>query len=456
VSAVLLAALFIIAGTALFSEVSRQGLEKAESKQLFFRADREETNLNALLQAEEPESGLPMSVMLGKALMSRGRLVNYGDKSINVTKHFKELLDYSYGEGNYYFELSVPFILLNLNFVIDGSGSLAEEREALREVLPRIINLSRSLLPEEGKVVSHVFILSDENLCSTYQELDRAIPWFSCRSIGFKELYEVPEPLWDNISPPSFGYASFQEWNESRHFLQAEEFFSADWAAGSAYASYTYFSNPLLNSVPGLNIIFPISDELSTSSIASSCFTSRDDEYSLVCSLCEDSCTNGDAVARSHRIVRNAISLFQKTLDIVNPIYSFECDLNYSWIVDRYTPGNRWGSPSPTWCESPNCAGCSGARPNACYQPNCNIHVQSQMEELARATHGVALNLGGNLNALESKLREALQRNMEDNKYLITIGARKEDESRYSALRRIPLPNNFFATAKLWVYEERT
>lgn len=78
------------------------------------------------------------------------------------------------------------------------------------------------------------------------------------------------------------------------------------------------------------------------------------------------------------------------------------------------------------------------------------------MEELARATHGVALNLGGNLNALESKLREALQRNMEDNKYLITIGARKEDESRYSALRRIPLPNNFFATAKLWVYEERT
>jgi len=106
-----------------------------------------------------------------------------------------------------------------------------------------------------------------------------------------------------------------------------EDFFAADWGA-----AIEYVSGKKTDITAGLNIIFTVSDELSTSSLADSYYTYKDSgiyidaAYEQYYALCDDSCP----IDRSNRSVMRAIEAAKSNNVLVYPIFAYNCDFKYA------------------------------------------------------------------------------------------------------------------------------
>jgi hypothetical protein len=246
----------------------------------------------------------------------------------------------------------------------------------------------------------------------------------------------------------------WQEWSKRNR----KNYYMVDWGSGVAYA----LANTV-TSLSNLNIIFPISEELSTSSFAQRCYTDyQDGRYNsaaVTCDICELS--DDDAtIERAYRSVEGALRMSSEVLnDVIFPIYSYQDPCEYKYYDNNrhgcivYEYGNPPGGG--TWCGEPRCQGCqdTGSRPGndfVCFHPEVTEYTLAHMGELADATGGSVVMI-----ADKDQLADIINVKINDtlNNLFFTIGT-KQNNTRYGFERLLTLPGlvGNFARLRLEVY----
>jgi hypothetical protein len=430
------------------------------------------SNFNTILLITENQTGRSMSTLLANTIYYREEVLNFSDKSINVTNEFEELLNDIYGEDRYYLEIKPKIIEVSLNFVIDGSPSLKDEREKLADELPEIIKNVEAKINETGDeiVTADVFILEEKDhedlLCDIFPNNKYThINSRACVVIDHDDIYDqIP----DDISNIGFDVNS-TEYLKYFHNLDTpydnetlvngrrieggiKAYYGSDWGTGSAYVSI------LRRSDAKLVLVFPMGDELSTSSISEDCFDVTGSDANTrrakekMCDLCTASCSSSsqtETETRSLKTVDKAIEVAGAYGTIINPIFAYNCEYEYKTIFNAQYVWAGLGTSEPAnVCEESNCNGCSKISTGVCFHPECKDEITSQMEKLATDTNGRVIDLK-DIDELDYDIDDAIRNNLEEFKF--TVGEFK-NITRYVTSRTIPLPNKIMVDAKLFIF----
>ena len=448
--------IFLIAGALVINNLTVHTVDKMELTKNKYLEEAYSSDFNAVLQATEPTTMRSFSDLLTDALYYRQDNLTFGNTTIHTKEFFQTTLDATIGKDRYYMEIKPKIIEVSLNFVIDGSNSLQEEREQLADELPSIITGVKKKIYETGEeiVVANIYILGnkydlkDRQKCDIYNTNRADI---TCYIIGAEELYAPPEDFnnetYDvnskdqykvqfNVTPP------YSDVNYVRNIRKAGEkdYYEADWGAGVAYASAHN------KGMAKLVVLFPVSDELSTSSIPDTCFDISDIPRQKMCDLCNTNCP----AARSSASVEKALFVAKANGHIVNPIYSFNCDYDYKPMFNTYFEIVN-GRSTNNVCSELVCGGCS-VNSGVCFHPDCEQDILNQMNHIADETFGKVINLE-DIQNLVYDITTAIDDNIEE--YKFKIGEEYEYATRFVSERSLPLPNKLMTDAKLFIYPNK-
>jgi hypothetical protein len=430
------------------------------------------SNFNTILLITENQTKRSMSTLLANAIYYREEVLNFSDKSINVTSEFEEILNQIYGEGRYYLEIKPKIIDVSLNFVIDGSPSLKEERQKLADELPGIIKNVQAKINVTGDevVTADVFILEEKDhqdlLCDIFPNNEYThINSRACKVIDNDDIYDQVQTIsgdisfdvnsteylkyFHNLSAP---YDNETLVNGKRIDEGIKVYYGSDWGTGSAYVSI------LRKDDARLVLVFPMGDELSTSSISEDCFSITDSNpitrraKEKMCDLCTSSCSSSietETEKRSLETVDKAIEVASVYNTIINPIFAYNCEYEYKIIFNSQYVWAGLGSTEPAnICEENNCNGCSKVSNGVCFHPECKAEITSQMDKLATQTNGRVIDLS-DIDELDYDIDETIRNNIDE--YKFTVGNFK-NITRYVSSRSIPLPNKIMVDAKLFIF----
>ena|GEM_PF-4322351 len=448
--------IFLVAGAIVMHNLTEHTVSKVDLTKNKYLEEAYSSDFNAVLQATEPTTMRSFADLLTDALYYRQDNMTFGNTTVNVRDFFKGTLNAVIGEDRYYLEIKPKIIEVSLNFVIDGSDSLLDERQKLADELPSIIEGVKKKIYETGEeiVVANIYILGnkydlkDRQKCDIYNTNRADI---SCYTIGADELYAPPEDFnnetYDvnskdqykvefNVTPP------YSDANYVRNIRKAGEkdYYEADWGAGVAYASAHN------KGMAKLVVLFPVSDELSTSSIPDACFHISDIPRQKMCDLCDTNCP----ADRSAASVEKALQVAKANGHIVNPIYSFNCDYDYKPMFNTYFEIVHGRSTSNT-CGEAVCGGCS-VNNGVCFHPECEDVILEQMNHVAGETFGKVINLE-DIQNLVYDISTTIDDNIEE--YKFRLGAEYEHATRFVSERSLPLPNKLMTDAKLFIYPNK-
>lgn len=426
------------------------------------------TNFNAFLLVTDPKTNKPISTLLADSIYFRKDTLNFSNTSVNVSVEFKEMLDEIYGEDRYYLEVKPKIVDVSLNFVIDGSSSLEPQRKKLSTELPSIIKKVQEKINESGDelVTADVFILEDKkqgySLCNVFPENSyNHINEKSCNIIDADDIYNN---LQNSTNNQSFDLNSIEYMkysfnltppfsNETKINGMREggiiDYYGSDWGTGTSYVSI------LRKDAAKLVVIFPMGDELSTSSISEDCFNIPMNNFhnralQKVCDLCTGSCSptlTTATEARSEKTVHTAAVVATSNGHIINPIFAYECDYKYKNVFnDQYY--EIFSVNTTNVCKESNCNGCTLINEDVCFHPECKDDILSQMQYLATQTRGKVINLE-DIKTLDYEIETTIKNNIDE--YKFSVGTFR-NESRYVVKRTLPLPNKMMVDVKLFVY----
>jgi hypothetical protein len=474
-SSVLMVILFLVFGFIMFSNTSKDIVRYFQNSEQIFLDEHFSNSLNTALKVDEPITMEPMSRLVTKRVFYRKEVLDIDGQLVNITDEFRKILDEVYGPDEYFVEVKALIYDLTLIFVFDGSDSMREERAEIADKLPSIIEQLKQ--QTNFTIAEYVYVLSNKDprgglrLCDMFVDRD-----LTCEVIDYQDIYL---PFYQNCADEDHPNADYRakhciiapfvhnRWernNRQRPWQEysqrwRENYYTVDWGSGIAYA-LAQTSTALSN----LNIVFPISEELSTSSFAQRCYTNYEDgnqNYRAVtCDICEPS-DNDATIERAYRSVEGALRMSDDVLnDVMFPIYSYQDPCEYLYFGNnrhaciQYTLGG--GTPSDgTWCGDSRCMGCQdvGSRSGAeyvCFHPEVRDITLGHMQELADATAGSVVMI-----ADKDKLADIINVKINDtlNNLFFTIGT-KQNNTRYGFERMLTLPGlvGNFARLRLEVY----
>ncbi len=476
--AVILLMILLISGLVYMTSFAHDTAKSVGTKENVFFDDSNINNLNNMLKITEPSSGRNMGVLLADAVYYRNDTLEFNNKSINITERLKELLNMSFGNTQYYLEVKPRIIEVSMNFIIDGSPSLEQERQKLADNLIDIIKNVEKKLNETNAgykykvematnpVQAHIYVLgSKEEKCDLFNNITDPKNLIKCDVINSNELYLRNATVntsnvfinntrfnldafleYYNMTPP-FGFA----WVAHNSSYQAPEsdYYESDWGYGTAYASNFDDKTTLAH----LTLLFPMGDELSTSSISDSCFfiPSPNLPAQRVCVLCEDNCP----INRSMRSVIKGIEVAQDNNHVVNPIFSYDCDYQYQYdpffnMMYDIVHGNPNGTTSNA-CNAPDCDGCSfNGSVDICFHPTCRDAIHSQMALMANQTGGKIIDLA-DIATMDVNITDTIKKNIDQ--YALKVGEMLPYRERDVIETTQPLPNGELVDVRLWIYK---
>lgn len=466
VGAVIVMMMVVISMLVYLSNLSSESVDKYTGARQVFLADKYGNDLNALFSVTEQHSSKPMGLLLADAVYFRNSTPTINNETVYILEEMKNLLDAAYGKGKYYLVAKPRIVEVSLNFVIDGSITLGAERQSLAASLPSLIDTLEQKIRKTGneRVVANIFSLK-ANHCSVFNRSDSRI---NCRVLTAQDLYSFSEG--SNLSSYQSSAATLEhfknvynltppmgvEWASNPSNNQDVQT-QSDWATGTAYASYVN------NDVDPAKFvfIFPVSDQLSSSSVSTKCFERAQYCDYTVCSLCD----NGCPAARSLLTVERAIRAAADYRTIINPVYSFNCDYKsvYYFGQETYATATKdsgwnscdiniytrqWGQdPAPTWCTT-QCTGCTDTGSDICFHPSCQNSILEQMTLMATSTGGVVTNLQ-DIENIDLNVQSIIEQDIEH--YTLKIG-HELNLSRNVVELTLPTPSNRFVDVRLWVY----
>ncbi len=472
VGSVVLILILLVSGLIYLAAFAHNAQFNEGVKLDIFYDDSRINDLNTLLKITEPKTGRPMGVLLADSVFYRSKVLRFGNKSVNVTNRTADLLKMSFGNNKYYMVVKPRIVKVSLNFIIDGSDSLSQERTFLAGNLKGIISKIETKLnqtnkgyktgPDETDVIAKIYIMSSKSQkCDEFNSLgDSRI---TCMVIDDKAMYLqngtvntssdfINNTQFDvdafhtyyNMTPP-FGLA----WLNESHYANPSYYFEADYGYGTGFAS----NFDKKTSLSKITLLFPMSDELSTSSFADECFYKDDWPSFLECTLCRTDCPT----ERSMKSIQKGIEIAKDNNNIINPIYSYSCDFDY--LVPAYNIGydTFYGNPPGTTsnaCQDPNCPGCTLTGPNPtdpmCLHPECASDILDQMANMSRETGGEMINLT-DIGSLDVNITDTINKNIDQ--FTFEIGRMNSSLERDVIQTSQPLPDGQLVDITLWVYK---
>ncbi len=427
----------------------------------------EQTNIAVDSFLASTIEGKSFQSLLGEAMLNLQVNLSVNDTEINLINKSEERLDLMFGKEKYFFNLQPVLKGVNLMFVFDVSPSTEVEIEVIKNNLESIQQEIQDFIRSQGvgdeEVSTQVFMLPGEpGRCKVINELN--LPNTECFALTSQLLYErLQENDW---LLPDFGKGNYETWKSSRHFASRDTFAQSDWAAGTAYAALFFENDPFLQSQANINFIFPISDELSTSSKANECFNREGISEFIVCQICDNACP-GSARERSEEMVNQTITIMNnlETTSRVFPIFSVECNFQYepgynqfSFSENSYfatfmdgSPFSSDEAPEVTWCSQESCTACERQGNNFCFQNKCWSFLEEQMTQLAENSEGNIINVN-DVSTIPAQLLDSFNQTI--NSFNFTVGVRDESRERFVHEKIIQLPNGFLNKITLWIYRE--
>ncbi len=445
-----------------------------ESEETKFTYNTHSTTFDTVLLVYENESKSSYSDLIAKASEEQKEIINISGIEVDVPERLQDILDQAYGIENYFLKITPRVADISLNFVIDGSSTLEDEREELALKLPGLLDTikDQNTIEGESTIVANIFILgsqknTSDNACenvfkaSMYGEIN-------CEYLDEVALYEKPiiDPDVEtvdfnkykidyNVKAP---YSDEAYTNNVRKFSGGiEDYFEADWGAGIAHVSAR------MKDTAKLVLIFPMSDELSTSSIAQTCFTNtlvpgKSGDHrreQKVCDFCVDSCSDPTTVNRAFNSIQTGAEVAKDNEHVVYPIFAYDCDYPYNSLTfDSYFEnifGITLDVNATAACDDLSCSGCEveSGTSNICFHPECRETIIEHMEYLANETNGNIIDLQ-NLEELVDSVQNGVTKTL--NSFYIEIGEEKEDLSKFTYTRSIVMGDNLFTQIYLEVY----
>jgi len=457
--------ILIIGGLVYMANFTGNAVSHIGLKHDVFSDDAYINNLNTVLKVTEPVSGRNMGTLLADAVYYRNGTLTFEENTINITNRTKVLLDMAIGEGNYYLVIKPRIIEVSMNFIIDGSNSLIRERKNLADNLIEILaNVERTLNEtntgeelSDQPVLAKIYILgSKPEQCDIYNILNDSR--ISCQMLQSRDLYTANATSNASqiiINNTRFNLDSFLEYYNmtppfgadwllptAGHDASEADYYESDWGHGTAYASYFDSTTNLAR----LSLLFPMGDELSTSSIADECFFTPSYGEWIVCSLCTMDCP----VNRSLKSVAKAVEVANDNRHVINPIFSYSCDYDYKPIYNQMYE-QETATSTTNACGESTCQGCT-REPNGsvCFHPECQEDILSQMNIAANQTGGSVIHLE-NITQMDVDITATINHNIRQ--YTIEIGIRNGSRMRDVIESSHPLPNGQFVDMRLWVYK---
>jgi hypothetical protein len=465
IAAIIVLFVLLVGGLIYLTSFAHDTVMNAGMKESVYRDDAYISDLNSVLKITEPESGRSLGVLLADSVYYRNETLEFNNKTINVTQKTMEILNMSFGTTSYYMVVKPRIIEVSMNFIIDGSDSLDQERQKLADNLKDILtNVERKLNETNAgygtklgpmPVVAKIYVLAEKDEeCDQFDLHDSRI---TCEVLDRKKLYLQNMSVNSSsfsLNLTRYDLTAFQTlYNMTSPFtsmsssliLYTGEYGASDWGYGVAYASNFDEKTTLSR----LTLLFPMGDELSTSSIADRCYNTSDLTYWTVCSLCLDQCP----VSRSLSSIDKGIRVALDNYHIVNPIFSYSCDYNYSDFYSRKF--NQYYNPTVNTsmaCNEPQCPGCSVNGSGVCFHPTCRDEILSQMGYMANQTGGSMIDLQ-DIQMMDINISNTI--NMNIDQYAIEIGQYLPYQERDVVEVSQPLPNGQLVDVRLWVYKNK-
>lgn len=466
---ILIIVFFTLLATIVTSTIIQNNIRDLQQDRNVLQEEQIDLGITAILFSTENKTGRPISELIGEAIYGVETELLTEEGVVDVVSATQERFDMVFGEDNYFLTIDPIVQGVSLMFVIDSSLTVSSEREAIAAGLEYIRDETKSIIETTGEEQVHVTIFllptGGESDCALFNDLALDIP---CIQLNSEQLYEdLLEVGWER---PGFSEGvTYGEWRDSSPAAEPIDFTSSDWAAGVANAALFYENNFFLQSSTNLNLIFPLSDELTTTSKADSCFNEQLFERFLVCNLCNAECPE----ERSLTGISQAIPFVVRSGSAAFPIYSVNCDFRYTdgWNVfssdpqlanyldPPRTPIEPSEFPESSWCAQEACGACSVGEdavdergfPLMCTYEPCQELLLEHMELLASETGGRVFNIN-DADEIPDNIIEAFESTIA--KFNFTIGEQREDVDRFVYEKVIPLTDVFRGRLQVWVYEE--
>ena len=480
ISGAMLLIVLVAVGTIITSQSVQTTQERIDFRQTSFMLDKHEGSLNTIMSINEPATRQSYARLLARSIYeNRDTITLPSGEDVNISDLVDDALQMVYGPGNYYAQIS-PFINdVHIRLVFDGTGSLEEERDVVRNRLEDIITRTKEELGVAGggnvpEVTFKTYIVTDDpSLCEPFEEITIA-GFEGCEAVSKTDAYgPIEEPHIEG------------DLNEAYGTPGRETYYRGDWAAGVA-KSLDNLREHIGDDARSIIIMFPVADEMTTGSIPDECygtdianpagadFPGWEDrvlaQNAYYCAFCHRGCpeersdqqiTRLTDFIEEHEAIRNAL--------FINPVYSddwvdYDSGFNdpappvrWSGYIDRYIDDPDAYSPQPgqTYCDFEECEGCETNPDNSGqirFRSICAERTVEQLNELSESYRGGFINL-----ERVDDLPDEIIRSVEDaaDALVTSYGERRDEDSRYVVTYSILLPNNERVPFTVWIYEDR-
>ncbi|MFH0870296.1 MAG: hypothetical protein V1866_04540 [archaeon] len=458
----ILVVIIVIVASVIFStDILRSNASELESRSETYLQDYYSTSVDAFLHMRDDFSGRPFNVVLGDYYLKGKYVGNLSDPGLlkNQTERY---LDAIFGADNYYMNITPIQSSSVVSFVFDGSESIQQEREYFAGRMQDLVIGLNDIFEGRSEPEVKVYILSKEpteDVCFDF-------PPEMCEAVGFNELYYNNNHF--QVLPPGFGRATFEDWRSDYPKPYAadalEYFFAADWIAGTLYATGKYLDRPDDAQGFSIHIVIPVSDKLSTNSIADECYNQSERDNYLACALCKEDCP----VERSSRYATSEITAkLTDSRTFVVPVQTKKCRFWYDPSRFNYIARSPYidslglSVPRNPPLPSPICTqtACVGCKPGLgvsdyydyCFHTACHQEVTKEMKFFAENTGGKYLDRD-NITDLPKAILDLVEEKV--SKYPLQFGVYDPQRTRYVFQRKILLPNNVMIDLNLIVYRD--
>ncbi len=470
INIIIIIAVIVALSIVVPSTVVRSSARDVEQDRDVWLEERTNFGVEAVFDSTENRSGRPLKELIAESIFTLRTELTFDGQTVSIPNETKKRMDLAFGEDMYYMRVEPVIQGVNLMFVLDSSPTVEEERITIAN---NIGNIRKSLedqisITGKEKVTVQIFMLptTGDSECDVFTSQN--VPELSCIQLTEETLYrELDSRGWER---PGFRPGNnYETWLSETHIATPVDFAMSDWAAGVSAALWEFKKDPFLQIQTSINMIFPLSDELSTTSKADECFNKADHARYFMCILCDGNCPT----QRSLDAVNQAIEIVENSSSIVFPIYSVNCDYDYdsalnliSYNTDSYIQGfidpppasfSDTDYPTITWCSQSACSGCSSTNdgiapdPDFCFHDSCHAELNNQMQMLADATGGRIFDVN-DAGQIPDNVLSAFDRVVAN--FNFVIGFQDETRDRFVYTKIIELPNGALTKVEVWVYQD--
>jgi hypothetical protein len=463
--------IFIVSGILIvagFLEYIKESEFELSNEKIDIREDYVDTLFSSLLLFTEPKSGMQFNMLLGARFFNRGDNITTPGGEINTSQLMERMLDHFLGEGKYYFEVLPEITDIRINFVIDGSRSMAGVRDSLKTTLPDFVERLETDLGYE--VQKKVYIVNDDTLpCDPFINPPDPADRIECENLDKDKLYRSH----DDITDPYYG----QDLAVGEAYI-----YRSDWASATAIVS-----EKNKDFTPArIDIIVPISSEVNLGTKLSSCYIGATSTYTYYCLACLPKTDTDYGISDS--TVDRIIPILTANKQVVCPVISYRGDHTIKssdiGVIQDHYDSQGWGTFScgdshcsgsipcsscssfPVCSAEGNCPGCGEAPPDGCtpsggtctnvfWHPEGYDNLQDQFGRLSSNTDGETYELDdGGMTGIYTKIEDLIDDTVD--RLHLRIGKRQDDVPTLLFSRTItnPMANDAYLRIRLRYYEE--